>query len=225
MTRENCRLIYVAPLLEHEFDLFKVGHTTIAGIKGRQSKLRRDLREPKLELYSIVDYPPDTSESTVSIHERQLVWMVRQRSVPLFEHATKFKCEVVYFPTTAPMRFWDETEPAKRDLPFRFFRRAFLLGDESGSSLPVPFEQVTSLLQQHRKQWERVKEVRLYGYSVVEKRERDEKEREAAERSEKARLAVWREQEEKEREAEERGEKARLANPKRIEAHGRIAFF
>jgi hypothetical protein len=36
---------------------------------------------------------------------------------------------------------------------------------------------------------------------------------------------VWREQEEKERKAEERREKARLANPKRIEAHGRIAFF
>ncbi len=59
------------------------------------------------------------------------------------------------------MRFWDESEPDKRDLSFRVFLRAFLLGEEGGSSQPIPLHQVTTLLEQHRKQWQRVREVRF----------------------------------------------------------------
>ena len=216
MTRETRRLIYVAPLLEHGFDLFKVGHTTIAGIKGRRSKLCRDLGEPKLEVYPIVLYPPNTSESTVRIDERQLVWMVRQRNISLFAHATKFKHEVVYFPTTPAMRFWDESEPQKRALSFRVFQRAFLLGDESGSTLPVPFDQVTSLLQQHRKHWLQIREVR-FEYEQIKRHQYFEQ-----------RL---REQRQEERERwervlqEERKEKARLEHLERLEAARRIKTF
>jgi hypothetical protein len=216
MTRDTHRLIYVAPLLEHEFDLFKVGHTTLPGIRGRRSKLRRDLSEPKLELYPIVVYPTDTLESTVRIHERQLVWMVRQRNVCLFEHATTFKYEVVYFPTTPAMRFWDESEPDKRDLSFRLFQRAFLLGDESGSSLPVPFDQVTSLLQQHRKQWLQVREVR-FEYDQTKGRQDSEQLVHEQRREERER---WQRVLE-----EERKEKARLEHLERLEAARRIKTF
>ena len=162
MSRETHLLIYVAPLLEHEFDLFKVGHTTIAGIKGRRSQLRRELSEPKLELYPMVVYPPDTPESTVRIHERDLVWLISQRSLSLFQHpTTNIKYEVVYFPTTPAMRFWGESEPDKREISFRVFLRAFLLGEQGGSSQPIPLQQVTTLLDQRRKEWQRVREVRF----------------------------------------------------------------
>jgi len=216
MTSETRRVIYLAPLLEHEFDLFKVGHTTIAGIKGRRSKLRRDLSEPKLELYPIVVYPPDTSDSTVRIHERQLVWMVRQRTISLFEHVTKFKYEVVYFPTTPAMRFWDESEPHKRDLSFRLFRRAFLLGDESGSSLPVPFDQVTSLLQQHRKQWLQVREMR-FEYDQTKGHQDSERLLREHRRDEREHWQLALE--------EERKEKTRLEHLERLEAARRIKPF
>src|SRR5438034_1646091 len=104
----------------------------------------------------MIVYPPDTQLS-VLIHERDLIWMVRPRSLSLFRHSN---IEVAYFPTTPAMRFWDESEPDKRDLLFRVFLRAFLLG-EKGSPLPVPFDEVRSLVEQHRKHWEQVKEVRL----------------------------------------------------------------
>jgi hypothetical protein len=122
MRRETHLLIYVAPLLEHEFDLFKVGHTTITAMKGRRSQLRCELGEPKLELYPMVVYPPSTPNSTVHIHERDLIWMVRLTSLPLFRHpTTKIKHEVVYFPTTPAMRFWDVSEPDKRERALRLF--------------------------------------------------------------------------------------------------------
>ena len=217
MSRETHLLIYVAPLLEHDFNLFKVGHTTIAGIKGRRSQLRRELSEPKLELYQMIVYPRDTPKSTVQIHERDLIWMVRQRNLSLFQHpTTKIKFEVVYFPTTPAMRFWDESEPDKRDLSFRVFRRAFLLGEEGGSSLPIAFHQVTSLLVQHRKQWQRVREVRF------------EYERAKTHQYFQQRL---REQRREEREhcehvlQEERKEKARLEHLERLEAGRRIKTF
>ena len=77
----------------------------------------------------MVIYPPDTTRSTVQIHERDLVWMVRLRSLSLFRHpTTSIKFEVIYFPTTPAMRFWDESQPDRRDLSFRLFLRGFLLG-------------------------------------------------------------------------------------------------
>ena len=217
MSRETHLLIYVAPLLEREFDLFKVGHTTIAAIKGRRSQLRRELSEPKLELYPMVVYPPDTPKSTVQIHERDLIWMVRLRSLSLFRHpTTKIKFEVVYFPTTPAMRFWNASEPDKRDLSFQIFLRAFLLGEEGGSSQPIPLHQVTTLLEHHRKQWQGVREVRF------------EYDRAKTHRYFEQRL---RQQRREEREhwdrvlQEERKEKARLEHLERLEAARRIKTF
>ena len=217
MSRETQLLIYVAPLLEHDFDLFKVGHTTIAGIKGRRSQLRRELSEPKLELYQMIVYPRDTPKSTVEIHERDLIWMVRQRNLSLFQYpTTKIKFEVVYFPTTPAMRFWDESEPDKRDLSFRVFRRAFLLGEEGGSSLPIAFHQVTSLLARHRKQWLQVREARFEDECAKRHQHFEqllrEQRREAREQQERVLQ-------------EEREEKARLEYLERLEAARRIKTF
>jgi len=217
MSRETHLLIYVAPLLEHEFDLFKVGHTTLAGIKGRRSQLRRELSEPKLELYPMVVYPPDTSESTVRIHERDLVWLISQRSLSLFQHPiTKIKYEVVYFPTTPAMRFWSESEPDKREISFRVFLRAFLLGEQGGSSETIPLQQKTTLLDQRRKEWQRVREVRFEDESAKRKQYSEQR---------------LRQQRREERERwervlqEEKKEKARLEHLERLEAARRIKTF
>jgi hypothetical protein len=213
MSKETHFVIYIAPLLERDFDLFKVGHTTIAGIKGRRSRLRRELTEPKLEIYPIIVYPPGTSISTVLIHERDLIWMVRLRNISLFRHP---KIEVVYFPATPAIRFWQESKPDKRDLLLRAFVRAFILGEEGGSSLPIPLHQVTSLLDQHRKQWERLKEVRFEDSRAKTQQECEQWQRE------------WRRQmrEQDERvQQEERKEKARLEDLERFEAARRIKTF
>jgi hypothetical protein len=217
MSPETQVLIYVAPLLKHDLDLFKVGHTTIAGIKGRRSQLRRQLSEPKLELYQLIVYPRDILKRTVQIHERDLIWMVRQRSLSLFQNpTTKIKYEVVYFPTTPAMRFWDESEPDKRDLSFRVFRRAFLLGDETGSSQPISLHQVTTLLDQQRTRWMQVREVR-FEHGRVKRHEHFKQlllQQRRAERERCDRVLL-----------EEKKEKARLEHLERLEAARRIKTF
>jgi hypothetical protein len=217
MSSKTQLLIYVAPLLGREFDLFKVGHTTTTAIKGRRSQLRRELSEPKLELYPMFVYPPGTLKSRVQIHERDLIWMVRLRSLPLFRHpTTKIKFEVLYFPTKPSMRFWDKSEEDKRDLSFRVFLRAFLLGEEGGTSQPIPLGQVTTLLEQHRKQWQQVREVR-FEYEQTKRQQYFEE--------------LLREQRRVEQEhwervlQEEKKERARLEHLERLEAARQIKTF
>jgi hypothetical protein len=165
----------------------------------------------------MVVYPPNTPKSTVLIHERDLIWMVRLRSLSLFQHpTTKIKLEVVYFPTTPAMRFWDESKPDKRDLSFRVFRRAFLLGEEGGSSQPIPLRQVTTLLEQHREQWQRIREVRFEHEQTKRHQYFDKMLREQR----------WEERERWDRVLkEERKEKARLEHLERLEAARRIKTF
>ena len=140
MSRETHLLIYVTLLLEHEFDLFKVGHTTIAGIKGRRSQLRRELSEPNLELYPMVVYPPDTPESTVRIHERDLVWLISQRSLSLFQHpTTNINYEVVYFPTMPRCGFGARANRTRGRSHFEFSCMHSYLGSREDHHNQYPF--------------------------------------------------------------------------------------
>ena len=65
MSKEVQYAIYVAPLAHDDF--LKVGHTTIGGLERRQSRLRRELGEAKLELYPMLVYPPDTPSSANAV--------------------------------------------------------------------------------------------------------------------------------------------------------------
>src|SRR5437588_10219728 len=114
------------------------------------------------------------------------------------------------------MRCWDERERDKRDLSFRVFWRAFLLGEETGSSQPISLHQVTTLLDQQRTRWMQVREVR-FEHDRVKRHEHFEQlllQQRREERDHWDRVLL-----------EAKKEKGRLEHLERLEAARRIKTF
>ena len=99
--RDFSSVIYIG-VLWHD-DLFKLGHTRSDSLGRRQSQLRRELREPRLELHTLLHFPLDTPLSDVEQCEKSFIADLRSRGLQFIRHRNT---EVVVFPTTRDMQFW-----------------------------------------------------------------------------------------------------------------------
>jgi hypothetical protein len=124
-------VIFHVGIFGHD-DLIKPGHTTWDRLERRESELRREFNEPRLALHVIRDFPLETPGSEVVRHEKRLIADLRSRGLQFIrDHNT----EVIVFPTTEEMRFWEigsfcTSVRRERERRWRIFKHALVTGSE-----------------------------------------------------------------------------------------------